>query len=110
MERHASMEKQMAFEHKSMQMEKQMAQGMHQKAVENQIAHDRFNRLEKENYIMRSSEVVPSAAQVYAGRYSPNRRQSPVREYIIARRSVSPMRNRDSPLRSTRWEANVGAY
>lgn len=64
------------------------------------MAIDRMNKFEKENYIAHSSEVVlPPPTHNYMARLSPVRRHSPAKEYVIARRSVSPHRNLgSSPL------------
>lgn len=77
-----------------MQLDKQIAHSMHQKAVEQHMHMDRVSRMEKENMV--------AMTHSYMTRLSPSRRmQSPVREYIIQRRSVSPIKSRDSPLKQS---------
>ena len=65
--------------------------------MEKRIAIDRVHHMEKENLM----------ASTYVGRLSPVRRHSPQREYIIARRSVSPHK-RDSPMRSSLYGQTYG--
>ena len=82
----------------------QIAQSMHHKAVEQQIHMDRMSRMEKEN-------MVAMTHHSYMTRLSPSRRmQSPVREYIIQRRSVSPIKSRDSPLKQSFPPAGMNVH
>ena len=76
---------------------------MHQKAHENHFVIERYNRIEKENFIKRTSDL--GLISSHAARLSPGRRHSPIREIIVNRKSLSPRRDspmRRSPLRSHR--------
>lgn len=61
------------------------------------MAIERVHHFDKENMM----------AATHMARLSPVRRHSPQREFIIARRSVSPHK-RDSPLRSSLYGQNYG--
>ena len=75
-----------------------MAHDMHQQAIEKQMAIDRAHHfVEKENMMAAS----------HMARLSPVRRHSPQREFIIARRSVSPHK-RESPMRSSLYGPAYG--